>query len=420
MQWNESNQHDFPLIWAGRVKILVYSHYFAPSIGGVEVIVQSLATNLAKRTLRDGTPEFKVTVVANTPQGDFDDLSFPFSIVRKPNIFQLSKLIQNCNILHLAGPALLPLLLAKAFRRKVVVEHHGYQAICLNGSLLQEPIRNVCPGYFQAWKFGRCLKCRGTDVSFLASMKDLLLTTLRHVLCRYGTENIGITKHVMDRHRLPHTQVIYYGIEDPLATYGPNVPKDLGKKDPSTKLEKPVNFAYVGRLVQEKGIPILLEAAGKLRFERHDFEVLLVGDGPERANLETQIRRTGLTGIVKITGFLRDSGLKELLDTVQVVVMPSVWEETAGLSAIEHMMRGRLVIASNIGGLGEVVDHAGILFPPGDVAALVDCMRQVLANPAMLDEMGRKARKRALDVFTRERMMDEHVRLYNSVARRST
>ena len=108
----------------------------------------------------------------------------------------------------------------------------------------------------------------------------------------------------------------------------------------------------------------------------------------------------------------------ELRD-VQAVVMPSVWEETAGLAAIEQMMRGRLVIASDVGGLGEIVGDAGLKFPPGDAGALADCMRKVLRDPSLIESFGRKARERALRLFTRSRMTEEHARLYRGIFRES-
>src|SRR6266704_6703082 len=63
-------------------------------------------------------------------------------------------------------------------------------------------------------------------------------------------------------------------------------------------------FAYVGRLVTEKSIPVFLEAARLLKEEGHDFEIRLIGDGPEHANLEAIIARDHLNGYVHITGYL--------------------------------------------------------------------------------------------------------------------
>ncbi len=92
--------------------------------------------------------------------------------------------------------------------------------------------------------------------------------------------------------------------------------------------------------------------------------------------------------------------------------MPSIWEETAGLAAIEQMMRGRPVVAADIGGLGEVVDGAGLKFAPGDARGLTACLRQILENPALAEELGRRARERAVDVFGVMRMVDGHLAVF--------
>jgi glycosyltransferase involved in cell wall biosynthesis len=268
----------------------------------------------------------------------------------------------------------------------------------------------LCPGHFQAGHLGECFRCQRSEVSSaLKSLQRLFLTMARNFLCR-GVENIAITDHVRKRHSLPNSRVIYYGIED--------IPND--KKEIGEALSSPSKlcFAYVGRLVSEKGIPILLDAAARLQKQGHEFDVLLIGDGPARKKLEMEIERQGLSSRVRITGFLRGPELSILLQRVDVVVMPSVWEETAGLSAIEQMMRGRLVIASAIGGLGEVVGNVGIVCQPGDSKALAACMANVIAHPELIAELGRKARERALGTFGYARMVDEHVQLYRRAASR--
>jgi glycosyltransferase involved in cell wall biosynthesis len=229
----------------------------------------------------------------------------------------------------------------------------------------------------------------------------------RSWLARGATANLAISHHVLERHALPRSSVAYYGIEDPIG-------KDLVPPSASSVPEKTC-FAYVGRLVPEKGVPILLQAAQILRREGHQFELRLIGDGPERKKLETTIGREHLEGCVRITGYLTGAALADALRDVRVVVMPSVWEETAGLAAIEQMMRGRLVIASAVGGLGEVVGEAGLKCPPGDAHALADCMRHVLQDPSRVASLGREARDRALRLFGRTRMIEEHARIYADV-----
>jgi glycogen synthase len=393
------------------VKLLVYSHFFAPSVGGVETVVLSLARGLTEDFQSDGQPQFDVTLVTETAGGSFDDRSLAFRVVRQPRLSELWRLVRGCDVVHLAGPALLPLFLARMARKPVVVEHHGYQAVCLNGILVYQPDGSMCPGHFQAGHYGKCIRCQNCQNSVFRSLANLLLMIPRSWLSRSAEKNICVSRRALERCALPRSSVVYHGIEDPLPKNG-DAP---AVASPSCK----ICFAYVGRFVPEKGIPILLQAAQILMREGQKFEVRLVGDGPERAKLEAIIRQERLEDCVHITGYLTGSALADALREVRVVVMPSVWEETAGLAAMEQMMRGRLVIASDIGGLGEIVGDAGLKCPPGDADALADCMRTVLGDTLIVDSYGRKARERALHLFALGLMLDEHAGVYREVLGRS-
>ncbi len=104
------------------------------------------------------------------------------------------------------------------------------------------------------------------------------------------------------------------------------------------------------------------------------------------------------------------------MNKVDAVVMPSMWEETAGLAAIEQMMRGRIVIASDIGGLGEVVGSAGLKFPAGDAERLAAQMKGVIQDDTQpLSQLGERAAARAHSVFAADRMVAEHLSLYQSL-----
>jgi glycosyltransferase involved in cell wall biosynthesis len=168
----------------------------------------------------------------------------------------------------------------------------------------------------------------------------------------------------------------------------------------------------VGRLVPEKGIPVLLEAGKILKAEGHNFEIRIIGDGRERPQLEELIQREKFESFTSITGFLTGEAFARALRDVSVVVMPSTWEETAGLAAIEQMIRGRLVIAADIGGLTEVLGDTGLKFAPGDAVSLASCLRSVIENPALIALYGEKARSRALQLFQRSKMLTEHSQIY--------
>jgi glycosyltransferase involved in cell wall biosynthesis len=165
-------------------------------------------------------------------------------------------------------------------------------------------------------------------------------------------------------------------------------------------------------LVPEKGIPVLLEAGKILKAEGHDFEIRIIGDGSERPKLEELIRREKLEPCTSIKGFLTGDAFARALEDISVVVMPSTWEETAGLASIEQMMRGRLVIAADIGGLAEVLGDTGLKFAPGNAVSLANCLRSVIEYPALIGSYGEKARSRASQLFQRSKMITEHSRIY--------
>ena len=121
---------------------------------------------------------------------------------------------------------------------------------------------------------------------------------------------------------------------------------------------------------------------------------------------------------VEFTGMLEGSALEAAVTSAVAIVLPSLAEETAGLVAIEQMMRGRVVIASDTGGLGEIVGNAGLKFPPGDVPALTACLRRVLGDPELRVALGRAARSRALQHFTQQRMVEDHLQLYRRILAR--
>ena len=389
------------------MKLLLYSHSFAPRVGGVETIVLSLARGLAELRTVDNRPRFELTLVTETSAGDFDERSLAFPVVREPSALALKRLIDAADVIHLAGPALLPLFLAWLSRKPVVLEHHGYQSICPNGLLLHQPDGSLCPGHFQAGHYGRCVRCQAAEMSWPKSFAQLLLMFPRNMLARTVACNIAVSRHVAERIALPKSRVVYHGVESagrPEIADAEIVPMH-GK----------LRFAYVGRLVAEKGLPVLLQAAGILRQENQEFELLVIGDGPQRALLEALLERAGIGDRVRFTGQLEGPALAEALGSVHVVVMPSVWEETAGLAAMEHMMRGRPVIASEIGGLRETVGDAGLMCQPGSSEDLARCMREVLHDRALLPALGRKGRERARSLFLRERMIAEHAHIYRSL-----
>jgi glycosyltransferase involved in cell wall biosynthesis len=397
------------------MNILIYSHAFAPQIGGVETYALHLAQGLA---VRDAGKTARVTVVTRSPKKDFDDSAMPFAIVRCPGILQLRKLIRESDVIHLAGPVIMPLVLALLARKPIVVEHHGYQASCPNGLLLYQPTKTACPNHYMRNEFSACLKCNASESGWLASVRMLVLTPLRRWLCRRVNVNLCISQHVLRRLELPRSVVVYYGVpqtnENLAAIQAAPISQISGAANQPVK--PTLSIAYVGRLVLEKDVPTIVEAVRLSQASGYRIALKVIGDGPDRPRVEAAIGASTFDPPITMPGFLSGEVLKSALSDTAVVVIPTIMEETAGLAVMEQLDRGKPVIVSDIGGLAEVAGDAGLKFPPGNAAALAACLRQLADDPTLLRELGIRAKNRATAVFSLDRMLEEHFQIFEKLS----
>ena len=166
-----------------------------------------------------------------------------------------------------------------------------------------------------------------------------------------------------------------------------------GAEPPSARQ---MRLVCVGRLSKEKGQPLLIQAAALLHAAGTPVEIILVGDGPMRAELEGMIAFHGLTGCVHITGWLDSQGIENQLQQARGLVVSSLSE---GLPVVimEAMANRRPVIAPYLSGIPELVipDSTGWLYPAGDVVALASAMKACIDAPAAdLSDIGKRAHQR--------------------------
>jgi len=385
------------------MKVLIYTQDYFPPAGGVQKIVMELARGLAGWQRQHPAAEpFEVTVVTNTPAGTYRDNSEPFDLVRCPSFWTLARLLRTADVVHLAGPALLPMALALLLRKPVVVEHHGFHVACPNGLLFYEPTQTPCPGHFMAERYEKCVQCNSNVVGARKSWQWLLMTPVRRWLAGRCTINVTPTDWLATVLKLKDARTVYHGV----SVNGDTV------RTPTT----PAVFAFQGRLVTTKGVGVLLRAANNLRDANREFRLRIIGDGPEEAALKSQA--AGLDGQVQFLGPVSDERLADALEDVSAVVMPSLGGEVFGLVAAENMLRGKLPIVSDIGALREVVSDAGLVFKTGDAGALAACMRKVIENPSLSASLSQKTRKRASELFGLDTMIQRHVSLYREALHR--
>jgi colanic acid/amylovoran biosynthesis glycosyltransferase len=152
----------------------------------------------------------------------------------------------------------------------------------------------------------------------------------------------------------------------------------------------------VGRLCEQKGQLLLIEAAHRLAARGIAFELVLAGDGELRAEIEASIRRHKLQGRVRITGWVSGAEVREQILAARALVLPS-FAEGLPVVIMEAMALRRPIISTFIAGIPELVQPGedGWLVPAGDLDALVHAMQTCLEAPAeMLARMGDSAHKR--------------------------
>ena len=184
----------------------------------------------------------------------------------------------------------------------------------------------------------------------------------------------------------PKVQVVHCGLE---AAYfaGPVIAVPIARR-----------LVCVGRLCEQKGQLLLVEAAHRLMAQGVNFELVLAGDGEMRGAIEALIVRHNLQGRVRITGWISGEQVRDEILAARALVLPS-FAEGLPVVIMEAMALGRPVISTFVGGIPELVQPGehGWLVPAGDVEALTHAMQVCLDTPVdVLNCMGEAAHKRVI------------------------
>lgn len=151
-------------------------------------------------------------------------------------------------------------------------------------------------------------------------------------------------------------------------------------------------FAF-GRLSEEKGFQVLLDAWSQLRAYIGGMKLIIAGDGPYSSQLHAQAKRLGIAESVDFPGWLSQNCVRSHLDQSRLVVVPSIWNEPFGLVAAEAHARARAVIASDVGALSEIVLHqqTGLLVAPNSPEMLSQAIQQIAHDLPALRSLGAQA-----------------------------
>jgi glycosyltransferase involved in cell wall biosynthesis len=264
----------------------------------------------------------------------------------------------------------------------VHADFHGLVA----GRLARVPLLVSTKHGFNAFRASRVFAAADRAVARLADVHVAISAGLAHYLAESEGFDAG------------GFEIVHYGI-----AAGP--PPPAPPREP--------RLAVVGRLIPIKGHSSLLEALALARHEVPGIALEIAGGGPLEPELRAQTRRLTLGDAVSFLGQVAPAG--PVFERARVVVVPSLGEGF-GLVALEAMERGRAVVASDVGGLPEIVEpgRTGLLVPPGDPAALAAALLELVRNPERTAAMGAAGRERALTAFSQERCTDGIEALYRA------
>ncbi len=165
--------------------------------------------------------------------------------------------------------------------------------------------------------------------------------------------------------------------------------------------EKIVFFA--GRIVYEKGIQVLLDAAPKILQNYNDVKFVIAGRGPCLDDLRAQAERLGISNRVYFTGYLNDVQITKMYKAIDVAVFPSLYEPF-GIVALEGMLAGAATVVSDIGGLNEIVSHGidGMKSYAGNANSLADSILEVLFNQDLCKQIEKNAHAKVVENYNWE------------------
>lgn len=180
--------------------------------------------------------------------------------------------------------------------------------------------------------------------------------------------------------------------------------------------ERPFTIGYFGRLVEEKGVEMMLEAVGRLE---GDWRLRMLGGGPLLSQLQAQAEVLKIKERVEFVGQVASTEMPSQYHKVDVLVLPSLtrpnWKEQFGRVLVEAMASGVPVVGSDSGAIPDVIGDAGIIFSEGDVGALSAALQNLRQNPGKRAELSIQGRQRVINHFTHEKIAAQTVTVYRAL-----
>ena len=330
------------------MKILFSSYTFRPNIGGIETVSEIVVEQFI-------AAGHEVELITETPGDVFGETRY--RVNRSPSIKNLVTLLRSCDLFFQNNISLRSLLPALLLQKRSIVVHQTW-------------IRNTSGKIGWNGRIKRMLLGRVTNVA------------ISHAIARdIGAKSVVIPNPYRD---------------------------ELFRIVPDTVRDK--TLVFVGRLVSDKGVDLLLRALAQLRSEKLTPDLTIVGTGPEFENLSALTHELDLQEQVSFAGQKTGEELVRLLNQHRIMVIPSLWAEPFGVVALEGIACGCAIIGSEAGGLKEAIGPCGITFANGSDRLLADALKCLLRDEGLANSFPRAGPKH-LERFKARKIAREYLQL---------
>lgn len=265
-------------------------------------------------------------------------------------------------------------------------------------------VGSIVSRYF---KIPLIITSHGTDIRLLNSFKYLI------PLCKFtisSAKKITIVSNFL-KGKIANIAGDYLSKFEQIPM--PVAPEDLNA---SLQRKKYNQIVVSARLSKQKGISYLIDACRYLRDKKIPFNLVILGDGEERENLQRQVLDLGLEKHVKFEGMVPHSRVGQYLSESGVCILPSI-EEGFGVALIEAMLCKTPVIGFNSGSIPEIIidNKTGLLVPAKDSIALAKTIELVFKDRNLTRRLTREGYKYASTIFTPEAIAEKMKQIYNEV-----
>ena len=380
------------------MKIAFVSSFFGTTIGGAEISMELLA-----ESLRDKGHEIYILTTRKIQGANNHTASLPYvnwipkKLLRLGNPFidrvlalQLFRKIKKVspNIVHAQDVCILPALVSVSKKAKIPV------VVTVRDNLL-DSLTDL------RWPF--------PISTFLKKRNKVIIENLKEAHAIISVSNF--IKKELVKIGINHKKVY------PIYNLPPNW--DVQKKEDSFGQNPKIALLASGRLAKEKGFSVLIKAMKSVAEKEDNIKLTIVGDGPQRKNLLELTKNLGISRFITFVGRVPYKKMKKYYFDSDIVIFPSIDPEPFGRVAIEAMVAGKPVIASDTGAIPEIVRNGenGLLVPPNSHEKLAAAIIKLVKNKNLRDVMGRKGSIILRKEFNSDKITEQCLSLYNKIVR---